>query len=235
MQLPGHLRLTTLGDLLGALYRERASGVLELIEPIRLGHHRVHRVYLDHGLVRDVETPLPAARLGEILRAEGSFGEHALRWVERSGAARAGRRLGEWLVEARVIGADVVQRALRVQRRARLEQLYSVSEARVAFRVPRRHAASDLPLSPGEVLGGRPRRRDLKGRSTRSRQDPARTGALRVLGLGDGANHTEVHRTFRRLAAGCHPDRFPHANESERSELMRRFSELSRAYHTLVA
>jgi hypothetical protein len=212
--------------------------VLELIEPTRLGRDRVHRVHLDRGLVRDVETPLPAARLGEILRAQGFLGEQALRFVERSGAALAGRRLGEWLVEARVIGEDVVQRALRVQQCARLEQLYAVSDARIAFRVPRGRAGADAPraLSPNEFLGGRPRRRDVEGRPVRTRrQDPARTGAFRVLGLSEGANAAEVQRAFRRLAAGCHPDRFPHATESERSALMRRFSELSRAYHTLVA
>lgn len=64
MHLPGRLSASTLGDLLGALHRERTTGLLELHE-IRgpLGRSvpgRVHRVHLRSGLVVAVDTALAA-------------------------------------------------------------------------------------------------------------------------------------------------------------------------------
>ena len=63
MHLPGRLSASTLGDLLGALHRERTTGLLELHE-IRgpLGRSvpgRVHRIHLRAGLVVAVDTTLP--------------------------------------------------------------------------------------------------------------------------------------------------------------------------------
>ena len=66
MQLPGRLKATTLGDLLGVLHRGDASGTLELVET----SGRAHRVHLAHGLVTAVEVDRAAASLGEILRDE---------------------------------------------------------------------------------------------------------------------------------------------------------------------
>ena len=66
MQLPGRLSASTLGDLLGALHRERTSGRLELAEirgPIgRSVAGRIHRIHLVSGLVTTVETELPDPR-----------------------------------------------------------------------------------------------------------------------------------------------------------------------------
>jgi DnaJ-class molecular chaperone len=56
-----------------------------------------------------------------------------------------------------------------------------------------------------------------------------------VLGLEAGADRARVQRAFRRLAAEVHPDRHPWASAAERAALLRRFSELSAAYHELVA
>lgn len=55
MKLPGRLRSTTLGDLLGVLYRARLTGVLELreIRGIRAG--TLHRIHLLEGNVNLVE------------------------------------------------------------------------------------------------------------------------------------------------------------------------------------
>jgi DnaJ-class molecular chaperone len=44
-----------------------------------------------------------------------------------------------------------------------------------------------------------------------------------------------VQRAFRKLAASLHPDRFPTANAAERADIMKRFSEITAAYHALVA
>jgi DnaJ-domain-containing protein 1 len=65
MQLPGRLRLTTLGDALGALYREQATGVLELTECTGVSAGASHRIHLVNGLVVDVTSQaLPSAAGG---------------------------------------------------------------------------------------------------------------------------------------------------------------------------
>ena len=75
MQLPGRLKATTLGDLLGALHRGRASGTLELVE----SSGRAHRVHLAHGSVTAVEVDRAGASLGEILRQEDEVDDDVLR------------------------------------------------------------------------------------------------------------------------------------------------------------
>ncbi|WP_394851236.1 DnaJ domain-containing protein [Pendulispora rubella] len=51
MLLPGRLRTTTLGDLLGTIYRAQASGTLELTED----RGRSHRIHFTEGRVIAVE------------------------------------------------------------------------------------------------------------------------------------------------------------------------------------
>src|SRR5262245_19721542 len=62
MHLPGRLSASTLGDLLGALHRDRVTGLLELSEVRRpLGRSvpgRVHRIHLRDGLIAAVESAL---------------------------------------------------------------------------------------------------------------------------------------------------------------------------------
>lgn len=247
MVLPGRLCNTTLGDLLGALYRARVTGTLELIETATTG--RSHRVHFDGGLVEQVDTPFPAPRIGEILHREGFLNEPTLRVFVRRAIESPGRPLGEILIEARATSVQALGAALRHQQRARLDALFSLGDARVRFHVAgaRRGRALELPLSPREFLHGRQRRRDSPSAAPqrpngaarpslpRVRHDPARARALRVLGLDDGANREAVRRAFRARALKLHPDRFPGASASERAHLMRRFAELSAAYHALVA
>ena len=73
MQLPGRLRLTSVGDLLGALYRGAATGVLELTEE---AFGRRHRVLLREGLVVAVESGL-GPNLLELLVTGGLSAELA--------------------------------------------------------------------------------------------------------------------------------------------------------------
>jgi len=75
MQLPGRLRSTTLGDLLGTLHRARSTGTLELAE----FHGRTHRVHLSRGLVVAVELDGPVPSLAEELRREGAVGDDVLK------------------------------------------------------------------------------------------------------------------------------------------------------------
>src|SRR6478752_7405992 len=138
MQLPGRLRLTTLGDLLGALHRACASGTLELVEVEGARAGRSHRVFFDAGLIQDVDTSLSHPRLGEILARDGLLSMSALACVARRLLEQPGKRVGEILVEEGLGTADLVAGALRRQRSSRLEALYGLREALIRFRVPRR-------------------------------------------------------------------------------------------------
>jgi hypothetical protein len=242
MRLPGRLSATTLGDLLGALHRDRASGVLELIESG--GACRVHRVHLDAGLVEAVETSLGVVRIGELLRREGFLGDDGLRRFLRRLSGSGKRRAGDLLLEDQMVTAPVLRAALRRQLRERLEALFALSDASVRFRVARPRspeANRAAPLSPREFLHGRARSRARRGAPPRTKPaapppaNDVRRRALGVLGLGEGADRESVQRAFRKLAAGVHPDRHPAASAEERARLMRRFVELSAAYHALVA
>ncbi|HVU01566.1 MAG TPA: J domain-containing protein [Polyangiaceae bacterium] len=243
MNLPGLLRLTTLGDVLGAVYREGATGVVELreVSGARAGH--THRIHLQGGLVVEVETDVPTARVGEVLRRRGIVTEADVARAVSRMPLFPDRRFGELLVAMHAARESDVAFALRLQRRERLERLFLLSDARIVFRVARTHGAPSAPLPTDEVLHGRARFRDRDGRANgaepreihASRRDPARGRALAALGLGDGADLETVQRAFRKLAASMHPDRFPTADADERATLMRRFAEITAAYHSLVA
>lgn len=240
MNLPGRLRLSTLGDVLGALYREGATGVLELTEETGITAGRVHRVHVVAGLVAHVESEIATARLGGLLLRLGLVTDRDLARLEQRLSDEPTRLSGEILVEEGAITRGHLERALRIQRRERLERLYLLRDARLAFRVARSTADAPVeePLDPREFLHGRPRARDRDDTipSIPSfRHDPVRTRALATLGLSEDADRTTVQRAFRKLASEIHPDRFPTANTEDRKALMLRFAELTAAYHSLVA
>lgn len=238
MQLPGRLRLTTLGDVLGALHREGASGVLELTDERGV----THRVHFRRGMVTQIETDLYRTRLGDVLAGQGFLGARALARLARRLLETPRQRTGEILIEEGYATADLVSAGLRRQLRQKLEALFRLTDAQLTFRVPRSHDEPQPPLSPGEFLHGRPRARPRgraaagHGRREGELQAPygTRARALATLGLHAGADRAEVQRAFRRLASSVHPDRFPHADPSERAKLMSRFAELSAAYHALA-
>jgi DnaJ-domain-containing protein 1 len=233
MKLPGRLAGTTLGDVLGLLHRERATGVLELVEASGPTAGRRHAIHLVAGLVADVESKLAVPRLGEILKAQGFVGDEALARLSRTLLLAPSRRAGDILRQDARIAPEVVSAALRRQLRLR--------DAELRFRVARtRSSPHGLPLSPREFLHGRVRARDRSGVRAaairaRSGTERARARAFELLGVTPGAAREEVLRAFRRLAASVHPDRHPTASSNERAELLQRFAELSAAYHLLVA
>lgn len=237
MQLPGNLRSTTLGDLLGALHRSGCSGTLELVEDQGAAAGRQHRVHLAQGLVERVETELPVARLGEILMHEG-FVTRAL--LERIAVEtkRTPSPLGQLLVRECAITRDVLSAALRHQLRRRLDTLFGLKSASVRFRVPRPDLRKgEIPLSPREFLHGRPRH---QGRLPKSPPSSApylnreRQKALETLGVSATATPQAIRHAFRIQALKVHPDRHPTASPRERQRLLQRFAELSAAYHLLV-
>lgn len=235
MNLPGRLCSTTLGDLLGQLHRGRVNGILELVEASGAASGRAHRVFFDGGLVDAVETSLPAPRLGELLSRDGLLTREALGRLARRLIAEPHRRSGEILVEERLASGDAVLSGLRHQLRLRLEALFRLPEALVRFHVrPPRRGERARPLEPSEFLHDRPRARQ-RARNSEPVVLPARElEALAALGLAPGANRSDVQRAFRRLAAEAHPDRHPNADPAERAQLLRRFAQLSAAYHALA-
>jgi len=251
MKLPGRLGATTLGDLLGALHRERASGTLELLEEKGVTAGRVHRLFLSGGQVEHVETAIKALRLGEVLGRFGWLNSDGARWLARRLIEAPDRRTGELLIERGLVTPEIVAAALRRQLRARLEAVFDLGDALIRFHVPRPRALADAmpPLSAREFLHGRPRARDRErrpkvfARESRRAEQPnpespmgtRRACALKTLGLRGEVDRGTLQRTFRSLAVHLHPDRHPDATADEKAELMRRFAELSAAYHLLVA
>lgn len=222
MQLPGQLKNTTLGDLLGALHREQTSGVLELIEPDGRRHH----IDLREGEVEHVESDRGGPLLGDLLELTD------LPHIEND--ARLGDAL---LAEGRVSRSQLTE-ALRRQTLARLERLFALEKAAVRFHAPRpepEDPTAPRRLERREFLEGRPRYRSRGEREPRFPKNRRNTGALRVLGLPETASPGDIRRAFRELAQKHHPDRHPEADTHERQELFRRFAEISRAYHTLTS
>ena len=244
MRLPGRLKATTLGDLLGSLHRARTNGTLEVVED----SGRSHRVFLQAGLVVAVEIDGGTQVLGEMLRRERAIDDDVLRRsVLRSISSE--RLLGEVLVTDFRVAPSVVGSALRRQIVARLRQLEQLPDARIQFRVAVRTPRSALtnePLGADEFLRGRRRARDTSsdvppsgyyrtGGADRQPIDAERLDALRLLDLDASADEEAIRRAYRRMARASHPDLHPAATDAERRALEERFIAVTRAYRALVA
>jgi hypothetical protein len=246
MNLPGRLRATTLGDLLGTIHRAEASGTLELQED----SGRVHRIFLSRGYVVAVEIDGATPTLAEILKGGDGVDDTLLR---RSllRAMSSERLHGDVLVEDFRVDKPIVEEALRVQLCSRLERLDRIVDARILFRVAvrmPRSAFTESPLSPRRFLAGKRRARDAAAKTPApgraqgprptdesSRCDGKRSVALQVLGVSAAADETEIRRAYRRLARAFHPDAHPSASETERRSLSQRFQAVTEAYRALVA
>jgi hypothetical protein len=238
MNLPGRLTLTTLGDLLGTLHRAGATGVLEIVEASGARAGISHRVKLHGGLVDAVETDLDHPRLGELLVREGALDRTGLLRLLRRLVENPTRRSGEILVEERLASAALVEAALRWQLRLRIEAVFRLPDGLIRFHVRRSDGRPGLRslLTPRDFLHGRRRaRRDARAApSAAARADARRVEACRLLGVEPGADSATIRRAFRRLAAQHHPDRHPGASAGELSELVRTFSRITAAYHSLA-
>jgi DnaJ-domain-containing protein 1 len=230
MRLPGRLKLTTLGDLLGSLHRAQASGTLELVED----SGRTHRVHLRLGRVSAIEVDGAAPQLAELLRERGAIDDGTLRRsILRSIASR--RLVGDVLVTEFAIDPRVVSAAVRQQLQLKLERLDRLPDARVAFRVTApvpRGALSDDPLAASEFLRGKKRARERMVPAPSTWED---FQARRVLGVEASADTVTVKRAYRQLARSLHPDTHPNATAEERRDLSERFAALTAAYRRLSA
>jgi hypothetical protein len=241
MNLPGRLRSTTLGDVLGALYREKATGTLEL----RLDSGRNPRVHLALGLVVAVELDGAAPTLSDVLRAGKSVANEVLRLSVLR--AMSSRRLhGEVLVRDFHVDEAVVRGALLLQLAAKLEQLELLPDACIRFHVTvraPRGAVTDTPLSAGVFLRGKRRARDRAPTSASSSRAPVRgpepravpCPARSLLGVSPDAGLPEIRSAYRRLARAYHPDLHPTASDDERRAMSDRFRAVTEAYRALVA
>lgn len=238
MLLPGRLSSTTLGDVLGTLHRGEVTGVLELTEvgpSPRSVPGRLHAVHLACGLVMRVETPLPLPTLAELVAARAPDAD-ARAFVASLAHLPDADLVGVLLGRGAVVPTDVVRAALYEQLRSRLDAMFALQDARIAFRVARgRLDRAAPPLSAREFLHGRPRARDRSSAAGRTevptRASRERSRALTLLGLSDRASPDDVRRAFRRAARDLHPDRPGGAPTRERTE---RLAELSAAYHVLL-
>ncbi len=55
----------------------------------------------------------------------------------------------------------------------------------------------------------------------------------RILGVGPGADQTEIRQAYRRLAAQYHPDKVAHLGEDLRHLAEKKFKSIQAAYETL--
>lgn len=234
MQLPGRLRATTLGDLLGALYRQGASGTLELVED----RGRTHRVHIAQGLVTAVEIDGATPPLAELLKTSGALDDGTMRRALLR-ALTSQRLVGEVLADDFHVSPDVIDGALRDQLSLRLRALEAIEDARIFFRVtvrPPREALKDRPLQASEFLRGRRRARDRQAQTPPSpTPQPVESSAYTLLGVARDADAAEIRRAFRRLARELHPDKHPEATETERRALAVKFAQVAAAYQALVA
>jgi hypothetical protein len=259
MRIAGHLASTTLGDVMGIVYRSRATGVLELVESVGLG--RMHTVHFEDGLVTRIDTPASVPVLGALLERAGHLDAAGRAWLSARLRVSGGRvASGELLVRHGLVTQEALVEALQEQLQLRLEALYRITNASIRFRPPRGRTSGERPLGPSQFLHGRPRRRDRDGanspppRASRTprpppvdnharaqghgRRPPAphatdpRARALGLLGLGPSATDDEIRRAFRKAAATLHPDR---ARPEDVAARTRELALLSEAYHALVA
>jgi hypothetical protein len=260
MQLPGRLRSTSLGDLLGTLHRGEATGILELTEDTG----RVHRVYLARGLVVAAEVDGASPTLAEVLRRDRAADDELLR---RSllRALSSQRLHGDVLTTEFNVSPHIVGDALRRQVIERLSVLDRLIDARIGFRVAARaprhslaqaqwegtsRGAAGGPLKPLDFLHGRRRARERPDKSEkpetreacqtyetsqrhRAAYSESAHRAWRLLGLSPGAGETEIKQAYRRLARAFHPDGHPHASDDERRALQTRFAQVTDAYRAL--
>ncbi len=236
MQLPGRLKATTLGDLLGTLYRSGATGSLELSEPTG----RTHLVHMILGRVSAVEVDGASPSLAEILGRDSEVDADVIR--RSLLRAMASQRLhGEVLVTDFQLSPELVDRALRAQTVVRLRALEQLADARICFRVALRSPrhALRLPLEAAEFLKGRPRVRDRQPRpatfSVSRTMSAEKLSAFHALGVNVGAAPSEIRGAYRKLVHACHPDLHPCVSQDERRALLDRFVQVTEAYRTLVA
>lgn len=197
MQLPGRLDTTTLGDILGTLYRGHATGVLELSELAANragGAPRVHRIHLLSGLVAGVDTDLEVTPIGEILARSGKLDRRAIDVMLYRMAVGDPRPAGAILVGMGAVTPDALVAGLRAQLQAKINAVYAaVAGARVAFRTSRplpKDALKVGTLLPRDFLHNRPRKRDRRKNVRAQASETSWTPFTAASSYAPGSAHT---------------------------------------------
>jgi hypothetical protein len=207
VELPGSLERSTLGDVLGALHRDRVSGALRLHETLD-GEERQHVIHWRDGLIHHVETTRttrPSCRGGDPRRVQAHWTPDDASKRQRLACLEALFELDRAKISFRVMG--------------------------------RHPAQISQPLEPTDFLHGRRRQRDASpgARDATVNADTPRQRALLTLGLSGEAGPDAVRAAFRQMAWRWHPDRHPQVGELTRAALCRRFAQISTAYEQLMA
>jgi hypothetical protein len=208
IELPGSLERSTLGDVLGALHRDRVTGTLWLHE-ISAGREHRHVIVWREGLIHHVETT---------------------RQRSAAGAESAHRRAAErWTLNEPNRG-ELLERLEALFQLTRAKLSFRVMGPRPPL--------AAAPLGPSEFLHGRPRSRGDAPRTPTPppvERESDRARALRTLGLAGNPGTDAVRHAFRQLAWRWHPDRHPGAGECARAVLCRRFAQITGAYEQLIS
>jgi hypothetical protein len=207
VELPGSLERSTLGDVLGALHRDRVTGTLTLTE-IGTGREHQHVVVWREGLIHHVDTTRRPALVP-------SRGRHASEHWTHEGADRA--ELLERLEALYQLTRARLSFRVMGPRPPRTPLPLGPSDFLHGRRRSRDAAGTPPPPSAAAPPPETPRAR-----------------ALRTLGLRGEPGVDTVRAAFRQLARRWHPDRHPGASERARAVLCRRFAQISGAYEQLI-
>jgi len=221
VELPGSLERSTLGDVLGALHRDRVTGTLTLQE---VGNGTVHQHVIGwrDGLIHHVETTrrlTSRAPLGRLAAAHWTH-EGAER-AELVARLEALFQLTRAKLSFRVMGPRPPRTSLPL---GPSEFLHGRRRSRDVGGTPRPPAPEARPPQSPPVA---PPRVPPLAETPRAR-------ALRTLGLQGEPGVDTVRAAFRQLARRWHPDRHPGASEQTRAVLCQRFAQISGAYEQLI-
>jgi hypothetical protein len=222
VELPGSLERSTLGDVLGALHRDRVTGTLWLHE-VSGGREHQHVIVWREGLIHHVETTRRRASDGNPAQRRA-----AERWTrddpQRSDLIARLEALFE-LTRAKLSFRVMGQRPASSS--APLEPSEFLHGRRRS-----RDGAQRTPVPPPvERESARAQRTPVPPPVER---ESARALALRTLGLAGDPGTDAVRAAFRQQARRWHPDRHPGASESARAVLCRRFAQITGAYEQLI-
>lgn len=233
---------------MGALYRQRLSGVLQLISA---GH--TNEIELQNGLVVRVNLGFEAQRLGDQLRRHARDPQQFDRAM-RVALARSSdaRPLGERLVATGAACARVIGEVVQELHQTRLERLFCVAQGQLRFRILYRATRSGIVMGPASFLHDRRRYRDrAKSRSARegaydaadsnrasldrANLNPAELErAYGLLGLTPGASAARIKAAFKVRAAECHPDRVQHRGAAAVEHATGQFRQCADSYRLLM-
>ena len=249
MNIPGRLANTTLGDLLGTLFRSQISGILELTEDVGPVAGRAHSLNFHTGLIYGIQTPLGAPPLGELLLDIGVLTRSQHYELLRRLAQVPGKSTGNFLAELHWVQPDTFDRAVHQQLSDRLTALFDLRDARVTYRIARPATHSpwpSSPLPPEVFLHGKPRNRDRQATPGSPRETEAgdqhylstsaaaRLRALMFLGLAPTCGAADIKKAFHRMVSRLHPDRYVSAPPSQQVAARKRFAQVVDAYNTLL-